>query len=178
MIEEHKKVTGRASTNNELHHMTYKTMREKYKDTAAQLIEQARTIAWKNRKQGKPKKCIVRFDKRLFSMAETKRGNPILSLRLTKRRIGLPVVLYQRIREHIAQGWKATSVLMTDKLRFYLVISKEDQQLLLPQQAEKNMLGIDVNASKIAVSIIITSGKKDTQTALPWQAYWFYAIQI
>jgi putative transposase len=159
MIEEHKKVTGRASTNNELHHMTYKTMREKYKDTAAQLIEQARTIAWKNRKQGKPKKCIVRFDKRLFSMAETKRGNPILSLRLTKRRMGLPVVLYQRIREHIAQGWQPTSVLMTDKLRFYLVISKEDQQLLLPQQAEKNMLGIDVNASKIAVSII-TSGKK------------------
>jgi hypothetical protein len=55
---------------------------------------------------------------------------------------------------------------------------KEDQQLLLPQQAEKNMLGIDVNASKIAVSIIITSGKKDTQTALPWQAYRFYTVRV
>jgi hypothetical protein len=51
LINEHRKVTGRASTNNELHHMTYKTMREKYKGIAAQLIEQARTIAWKTRKQ-------------------------------------------------------------------------------------------------------------------------------
>lgn len=68
--------------------MTYRQMRER--GIAAQLIEQARTIAWKGRKNGEPQKCIVRFDKRLFSLSETKRGNPVLSLRLMRKRMGLP----------------------------------------------------------------------------------------
>lgn len=149
LIHEHRVVASRATTNTELHHLTYKAVRER--GIAAQLMEQARTIAWKNRKQGMPKKCIVRFDKRLFSLSETKRGNPVLSLGLMRKRIGLPIVLYERIKEHLKQGWQLTSVLMTKNLNFYLTLSRDDPQI---QQHAENILGIDVNASKIAVSIV------------------------
>lgn len=158
LIQEHRIVSSRARTNKELHHLTYKEMREKYKGTAAQLIEQARTIAWKTRKQGKPKKCSVRFDKRLFSIAKTDRSNTILSLRLSQKRVGIPVLLYERIKEHFKEGWQATSVIMTGKLDFYLVLSKEEEQKIQETTDDnKNVLGIDVNASKIAVSIISTT---------------------
>jgi IS605 OrfB family transposase len=156
LINEHRAVAGRANTDTELHHLTYRDMREKYSGASAQLIEQARRIAWKTRKQGRPEKCSVRFDKRLFSMSNTKRGNPILSLRLAKKRIGLPIVLYQRIKDHIEQGWKLTSMIMTGRLEFYLIISKESLSIA---QTE-SILGIDVNSSKIAVSITTTSGAK------------------
>ena len=54
-------------------------------------------------------KCVVRFDKRLFSFKETKRGNPalILSLRLNYKRIGLPISrdgAYQRLQENFRDG--------------------------------------------------------------------------
>jgi IS605 OrfB family transposase len=148
LIREHRAVASRATTNTELHHLTYKTMRER--GIAAQLIEQARTIAWKGRKNGEPQKCTVRFDKRLFSLSETKRGNPVLSLRLMRKRIGLPMVMYERIKQHLEQGWQLTSVLMTKNLNFYLTMNKDDP----PVQHAENILGIDVNASKIAVSIV------------------------
>ncbi len=157
LIQEHRTVSSRARTNKELHHLTYKEMREKHKGTAAQLIEQARTIAWKTRKQGKPKKCSVRFDKRLFSISKTEKGNAILSLRLSKKRVGIPVLLYERIKEHRKEGWQITSVIMTGKLNFYVVLSKEEQIQKATDDDNANVLGIDVNASKIAVSILSTT---------------------
>ena len=45
--------------------------------------------AWNNRKtlDDKMHKCVVRFDKRLFSFSKTKRENPAVSLRTNNERI-------------------------------------------------------------------------------------------
>jgi len=51
---------------------------------ASQLVIEASSYAWSSRKtiDTEPERCIVRFDRRLFSFKQTKRGNPVLSLRL------------------------------------------------------------------------------------------------
>ncbi|MGQ9468506.1 MAG: RNA-guided endonuclease InsQ/TnpB family protein [Nitrososphaerales archaeon] len=105
----------------------------------------------KNRK--KPNKCIIRFDKRLFSFRETKRGNPVLSLRLNRERVGIPISqdgAYRRLQQHLKDCWKATSIIMKRDLRFLVVLSKETPEPTVKQ----NWMGVDVNSSKIAVSII------------------------
>lgn len=62
--------------------------------------------------------------------------------------------MYERIKQHLEQGWQLRSVLMTKNLNFYLTMNKDDP----PVQHAENILGIDVNASKIAVSMYRKTG--------------------
>ncbi|MGC8936392.1 MAG: hypothetical protein ACP5KV_03385 [Candidatus Methanomethylicaceae archaeon] len=69
---------------------------------------EATSYAWSSKKtiHGEPKRCVIRFDKRLFSLRET-RENPVLSLRLNDERIGLPIQqdgAYQRLKQHEMGG--------------------------------------------------------------------------
>ncbi|MBM5804645.1 MAG: hypothetical protein FJZ49_01000 [Candidatus Verstraetearchaeota archaeon] len=76
---------GGVKSRAELHAETYRGFRDKY-SVASQLVIEAISYAWSVRKTVKRgiRKCIVRFDKRLFSLRlsfrGTKRGNPVLSL--------------------------------------------------------------------------------------------------
>ncbi len=138
----------------QLHEKTYCRFRGRY-DVASQLIIEATSYAWSIRKTVDEDigKCIVRFDKRLFSFKQSKRGNPILSIRLCRKRVGLPIRqdgAYQRLQQHLKDGWKATSIVMKRNLRFLVVLKKEFPK----PPVRPNWMGIDINSSIIAVSII------------------------
>jgi IS605 OrfB family transposase len=138
----------------QLHEATYRTFMDKY-HVASQLVIEATSYAWNVRKtvKGDVHKCVVRFDQRLFSFKETKRGNPILSLRLNHARTGLPISqdgAYQRLQEHLEDGWKVTSILMKRSMWFLAVLSKAMSKPII----RPNVMGIDINSSKIAISII------------------------
>jgi len=131
--------------------LIYNSFREKY-NIASQLVIETKTYAWNVRKQGKISKVVVRFDKRLFSLKKTKRKNPVLSLRVNSERIAIPIKqdgAYKRLLEHIQQGWEITSIFMTKDLKFYATLKKEfPEPKIMP-----NVLGIDVNARWLAVSV-------------------------
>jgi putative transposase len=146
----------------QLHNKTYLEFRGKY-GVASQLIIEATSYAWSIRKRNRKRttttsssdigRCVVCFDKRLFSFRETKRGNPVLTLRTNTKRIGLPVRrdgAYQRLQLHAAQGWEITSIMMKRSGGFLAVISKEMSKPLV----RVNSLGVDVNSPRVAVSIV------------------------
>ncbi|MFQ6136629.1 MAG: RNA-guided endonuclease InsQ/TnpB family protein [Candidatus Hydrothermarchaeales archaeon] len=144
-------IERRVPTRKELHEATYQRFRER--GIPAQLVISARIYAWNQRKHNGSKSVTVRFDKRLHSFKETRRRNPILSVRCLNARIGVPIArdgAYSRFREHLDDGWDVTSVIMTSKLSFYAVLAKEFEEPKAPQ----NVLGVDVNASRLAVSIV------------------------
>ncbi|MEW6070170.1 MAG: transposase, partial [Candidatus Thermoplasmatota archaeon] len=139
-------------TQNQLHSLTYKFFREQYK-FPSQLIISARVTAWDIRKQkGEHKRVAVRFDKRLFSLRETKRNNPILSLRCNNSRIGIPIAqdgAFEHFQQHLNNAWDVTSIIMTKNFRFYAVLTKEFPE----PKPMPNVLGIDINSGRIALSI-------------------------
>ncbi|WXG44841.1 MAG: hypothetical protein WED04_12560 [Promethearchaeati archaeon SRVP18_Atabeyarchaeia-1] len=96
---------GGAKSRGQLHNKTYKALRGRHQ-VASQLVVEATSYAWSERKTirraGRVEKCVVRFDARLFSFKKTKRGNPVLTLRASNKRIGLPISrdgAYQRLRQ-------------------------------------------------------------------------------
>ncbi len=101
--------------------------------------------------------CVVRFDARLFSFKETKRGNPVLTLRAATKRIALLVSrdgAYQRLQAHFSQGWKLTSIIMKRNMRLLVAISRD-----MPVPPVRcNWLGVDVNSSRIATSAVSLNG--------------------
>jgi len=145
---------GGVKSRAELHKKTYAVFRSRC-DVASQLIVEATSYAWSVRKTVDEgiRRCVVRFDKRLFSFKQTKRGNPVLSLRVSSERIGLPIKqdgAYRRLQEHLNDGWKITSIIMKRDLSFLAVLSKYSPE----PEGRENWLGVDINSSKIAVSIV------------------------
>lgn len=154
MVRELLPLARRAKTSTQLHHETYKEFRGKY-GIASQLVIEARRYAWNHRKTIKEtlSKCIVRFDRRLFSFQQTKRENPVLTVRTNHQRIGIPISqdgAYQRLQQHLEDGWTVTSIIMKRKLKFQVVLFKDFPE----PDIRPNWMGIDINSSKIAVSII------------------------
>ncbi|MGQ9468503.1 MAG: RNA-guided endonuclease InsQ/TnpB family protein [Nitrososphaerales archaeon] len=154
MVKEALGYVGDVKSRAELHNETYCKLRGKYA-VASQLVIEAASYAWSIRKaiNGSVRKCVIRFDHRLFSFRETKRGNPVLSIKLNNERIGIPISkdgAYRRLQEHLKNGWRETSIIVKRDMRFLVVLSKE-----FPEPPVKpNWMGIDVNSSKIAASVI------------------------
>jgi IS605 OrfB family transposase len=138
----------------QLHNKTYKKLRGKH-GIASQLVIEATSYAWSIRKTAEDdvRLCVVRFDRRLFAFSETRRGNPVLTLRTNTKRIGFPVRrdgAYLRLHVHVAQGWELTSIIMKSSQRLLAVVSKETPIPL----TRVNWLGVDINSPRIAVSIV------------------------
>jgi IS605 OrfB family transposase len=150
----------------ELHKQTYYKFKEKY-TTASQLIIEAISYAWSHRKTlvNKPKKCIIRFDQRLFSFKNTNRGNPVLSLRLNHQRIGIPLMkngCYLRLQAHFQKGWLCTSVIMKQDQTLLVLLKKTFPDPLI----RPNSVGIDLNSSNISLTVI------DPNNRILKQTYW------
>jgi len=153
MVEELLPLARRAGTRGQLQQENYECVRGEY-GVASQLVLEAIFYAWNHRKtiDDKMYRCSVRFDKRLFGFSKTKRENPAVSLRTNHERIGLPISqdgAYIRLREHIEDGWTATSVIMKRNLKFLVVLKKKTPE----PSVRSNWMGIDINSSKIAVSV-------------------------
>ena len=144
--------TSKPRTYTALHHAVYRDNRRR--EIASQLVEEAQRYAWQRRKiTDRIVKPTVRFDKRLFSWSRTRRGHPVLSVRCNSERLGLPIQrdgAYRRLLEHIGDGWVATSVLMTCRYRFLVLLKKNPPA---PRITE-NVLGVDQNSNGIGVTVM------------------------
>ena len=136
----------------ELHRLTYREHRKRF-DTAAQLICEAQRYAWGVRKTADQINHVtVRFDRRLFSLKATRRGNPALSVRANSERVGLPIVqdgAWRRLQAHLENGWKISSVIMKSNIKFLAVLREDDP----PKREGPNVLGVDINAGSVAITI-------------------------
>jgi len=91
-----------------------------------------------------------------LQLQENQARKPSAQPRLNHVRIGIPISrdgAYRRLQEHLKDGWKLTSVIMKRDLSFLTVLSKATPN----PTTRPNWMGIDVNSSKIAVSIISKS---------------------
>jgi len=121
---------------------------------ASQLVEEAQRYGWQRRKiADRIEHPTVRFDRRLFSWRRTRRGHPVLSVRANHERLGLPIQqdgAYVRLQEHLADDWVATSVLMTCRYRFLVLLKKPPPT---PRVTE-NVVGVDQNSNGVAVTVM------------------------
>jgi hypothetical protein len=142
---------------------TYRSLRSRYGGVASQLVIEATSQAWAMRrnKNRSVKRCAIRFDWRLFRICKTERGNPLISLRGSHVRIGLPISVngaYTRLREHLESSWRISSIIMRRDLRFLAVLEKEDAK----QPLRQNWLGVDINSSRTALTVIFASEQHKT----------------
>jgi hypothetical protein len=103
-------------------------------------------------KLGKKNQQCRRFDRRLHSFRQTKKGKPILGLRLTHERVLLPLATdgaYHRLLEHQRNGWRVSSIVMKSDLHLLAALELDEHA---PRQGS-NVLGVDINAARIAVTI-------------------------
>ena len=148
-------------TQTTLHHLTYKSFRKKY-NLSADLIISARTSVWNRRKICKEIKSLpIRFNSKLFSITTSKNNNFIIRFAgYTKnKRIALPVIkdgAYFRLVEHIQNKWKISSILLFKDFRVQVLIKKEFEKPI----ESKNIIGVDVNVSNIAVSVYNSKKQK------------------
>jgi IS605 OrfB family transposase len=140
------------NTYTQLHHLLY--AKNKANHVASQLVEEAQRYAWQRRKvASKIEHPTIRFDKRLFSWKTTKHGHPVFSVRTNHERLGLPIQrdgAYVRLQVHLADGWVATSVLMTRRYRFLVLLKKPPPTL----QVTENVVGVDQNSNGIGVTVM------------------------
>jgi putative transposase len=150
--------TGKVRSGTELHHLTYNKHRERF-GVAAQLVCEARRYAWGVRKTADRISYVaVRFDKRLFSLKTTRRGNPALSVRANTERVGLPIVqdgAWRRLQAHLEDGWGISSVIMKSSFKLLAVLRKDEP----PKRESPNVLGVDINAGSVAVTVLSAEGK-------------------
>jgi IS605 OrfB family transposase len=149
---------GKVKSGTELHRLTYHEHRNRF-GVAAQLVCEAQRYAWGVRKTADQiNHVVVRFDKRLFSLRTTRRGNPALSVRANTERVGLPVAqdgAWHRLQAHLGAGWEISSVIMKSNFKFLAVLRRDEP----PKRESPNVLGVDINAGSVAVTIRGARGK-------------------
>jgi len=149
---------SKVKSDTELHHLTYHEHRKRF-GVAAQLVCEARRHAWSVRKTADRINYVVaRFDRRIFSLKTTRRGNPALSIRVNSERVGLPITqdgAWRRLQAHLGDGWEISSVIMKSNFKFLAVLRKDDP----PKRESPNVLGVDINAGSVAVSILGADGR-------------------
>ena len=82
MVREALSASNGVRSRAELHQATYRSFMEEH-HVASQIVIEAKSYAWSVRKIVNEgiSKCVIRFDRRLFSFKRTKRNNPVFSLR-------------------------------------------------------------------------------------------------
>ena len=152
----------------QLHDLTYEEFRTKF-PTASQLVIEATSYAWSRRKsQRRISNVVVRFDRRLHSFRQTKKNRPVLALRLNHERVALPLAMdgaYYRLLEDQRNGWRVSSIVMKRDLHLLAALELDEPT----SQRGSNVLGVDINAGRIAVTIADMSGRPLRQLYLARQ---------
>ena len=150
-------------TQTELHHATYKTIRDKYKLPADYTIS-ARVTAWNRRKLTKQIKTIpVRLTNKLFRYKQTPRGNPIIAMTsFNRKRFVLPIKqdnTFKRFKEIEAEGYNFNSLLLIKKNKKYILQVVMQKDFPIPQ-TRPNTIGIDIGSANLCAISILDSGKR------------------
>lgn len=141
-----------ASSSNELHHLTYSTMR-KTSFLPSDLVQEARKDIWAKRKKikGKITDASIRFNKDLFKFIKTERNNPCFKITYTPRKsFAIPIKLdrqLQRFNSFISDGWTFDNIGLLKDGRIAVTLEKEFEE---PEISQRFILGIDIGSSTLA----------------------------
>ena len=156
----------KASSQNELHRLTYSNIR-KTSFLPADIVEEARKDIWAKRKKLKNKitNASIRFNEDLFKFIKTKRNNPCFKITYAHRKsFTIPVKLdkqIQRFNSFISDGWTFDNISLLKDGRIAVILEKEFVQ---PEQDKGYVIGIDVGSSTLAaISIFDIKASKITK---------------
>ena len=146
-----------------LHHLTYKGMRE---DTGlpAQILECARREVFARRKQNRTTNIPLRYDNRTMRFGTTVKHNPILAVTVMKKgRMALPIKqdgAYKRFMEYRTEGWSFNSVLLLKRNKSYVIHVVFNKTITLKEPKEfKNIVAVDIGSTNLATVVVYDSTK-------------------
>ena len=142
-----------ANSHSEAFHKLYHGFRKQYGISGQLILSGIRYGYIAKNNSDQIKEILVHFDQNASSFRETQRGNPVVTVRTNDERIGLPIRqdgAYHRMLAHMADGWAVGSVLMKRDKSFLVCLKKD----LPDPPVRPNVLGVDVNAGSVAISIL------------------------
>ncbi|MGB9719250.1 MAG: RNA-guided endonuclease TnpB family protein [Candidatus Anstonellales archaeon] len=152
--------SARSST--ELHHLTYKNIRET-SFLPSDIVQEARKDVWAKRKKikGPIKNCSIRFNNRWFRFGKTKRGNPIFRITYSPgKSVVIPIRKdrqWQRFQNFTNNNWSFSNISLLKSGRVAVVLEKEFPK---PKYEQRHILGIDIGSSTLAAVSIFDRYKK------------------
>ena len=141
-----------ARTHLELHHLTYKEVRQA-SFLASDIVQEARKDVWANRKTIKRGffSCSIRLNKRWFKYIKTARGNPCFIITYAaKKRLAIPIAIdkqFLRFQAFLQKGWSFDNVSLLKNGRVSVVLERE---FLDKHDNITHSLGVDVGSSTLA----------------------------
>jgi len=89
-------------------------------------------------------------------ITETKRGNPILSIRVTKERIAIPIDAngaFARFKESLVAGWRPKAFRLSADKAF--VVTEKHFAVKTDQRGYDSVIGIDVGVKRLAALSVL-----------------------
>ncbi|UJG40464.1 MAG: transposase [Candidatus Heimdallarchaeum aukensis] len=149
----------RVKTRKEFHHLVY--YRFKYLGFHSQLQENIQRRVYATKKVRKFTQFPLEFNfPRSGKLAQTERGNPVLSLSPLKERIAIPILQdggWRRLKEYEHRGWEAHScrVFYHRRKKKWVVHLNIRKELPPPSQEIEGTIGVDVGR-KVVAAITLT----------------------
>jgi len=155
--------TDKPLTSVNLHHLTYKGMRE---DTGlpAQVLECARREVFARRKQNRTTNIPLRYDNRTMRFGSTAKRNPILAVTvMEKGRMALPIKqdgAYKRFMDYRTEGWAFNSVLLMKRDKSYVIQIVFNKTITLKEPKEfKTIVAVDIGSTNLATVVVYNPAK-------------------
>ncbi len=130
---------------------------KKHTSFTGQLVETIERDVW--RSKGKRRKITLKFNTNETSKTfKTKVFNFIEFGIYPRNRIAIPIIKnrnFQRYADLLKNGWVCKTYGLTPDLQIVAYLSKEEIEL----PRKKNVLGIDFNAKRIAITVLSDRGK-------------------
>jgi len=145
-------VLPEATTQTELHHLTYLNIR-KTSFLPSDLVEEARKDVWARRKKIENgfSHCSIRLNKRWFDRVESQRENPCFKITYSPRkRFIIPIKLdkqLQRFNSFLKDGWTFDNISILETGKIAVILEKEFPKAEFTQH---RVLGIDIGSSTFA----------------------------
>jgi len=151
-------------TSTNLHHQTYKGMRE---DTGlpSQLLECARREVFARRKHVRTLNVPIRYDNRTMRFGQTSNGNPILAITvMTKGRLAIPIKqdgAYKRFLKFSIDGWNAKSILLVKRNKSFVMHVVFTKTIMLDEPSKfKNIVAVDIGSTNLATVVVYSPAEK------------------
>ncbi len=150
------KQLSKASSSNELHHLTYSNIR-KTSFLPSDFIQEARKDIWAKRKKikGKIINASIRLNKKWFRFVKTERNNPCFKITYSPyKSFIIPIKKdkqLQRFNSFLFDGWSFDNISLLKDGRIAVVLEKEFPK---PEINQRYVIGIDIGSATLgAVSI-------------------------
>jgi len=160
ILNETLKSLPNAASSTQLHHLTYRHLRET-SFLPSDLVQEARKDVWAKRKTIKEfKRCSIRLNPRWFRYVQSERGSPIVKVTYTPgKSLAVPVRIdgqLNRFNQFLGEGWTFRSISLLWDGRIAVVLAK-----VFPAANNNTrfVLGMDVGSTTLAAVTVYDSEK-------------------